>query len=221
MPAKASDIDKTRRRCGAAVLELLATRPLGSVDAAAVAEAAKADPEFVSRLFPDRESLIEQGLRDRDEAILLRLADDFEADPDAGIREKILEGLIARFEDYTPVKEAIRHLARAAAKDPALGMVLVRRLNDASRGLLGLAGVGTSGLAGMLRVKGLSGVALSCQREWLRDDSPDLAATTRALDGRLRQAEGLARGLNLLDPGAPGGTVDGGTDRQGGSNDRG
>ena len=221
MPAKASDIDKTRRRCGVAALELLATRPPGSIDTAAVADAAKADPEFVSRLFPDRESLIDQGLRDRDEAILLRLGEDFEADPDASVREKILEGLIARFEDYTPVKEAIRHLVRTAATDPALGMVLVRRLNGASKSLLSLAGVGTRGLAGMLRIKGLSGVALSCQREWLRDDSPDLAATTRMLDSRLKQAEGLARGLNLLDPGALGGTVGGGADRQGGSNDRG
>ena len=215
MPAKASDIDKTRRRCGAAMLELLAARPPGSVDVAAVAEAAKADADFASRLFPDRGSLIEQGLRDRDEAILLRLAEDFAADPDAGIREKILEGLIARFEDYTPVKEAVRHLVRAAALDPSLGMVLVRRLNIASRGLLDLAGVGTRGLAGMLRIKGLSGVALSCQRDWLRDGSPDLAATTRALDTRLRQAEGLARSLNLLDPGGSGGTVDAGTDREG------
>ena len=221
MPAKASDIDKTRRRCGAAMLELLAAGPPGSVDAAAVAGAAKADPEFVSRLFPDRESIVEQGLRDRDEAILLRLAEDFEADPDAGIRERILEGLIARFEDYTPVKEAIRHLVRTAATDPALGMVLVRRLNEASKGLLGLAGVGTGGLAGMLRIKGLSGVALSCQREWLRDASPDLAATTRALDSRLKQAEGLARGLNLLDPGESGDTVGGGADRQGGTDGRG
>ena len=211
MPAKASQIDAIRRRCGAATLEQLATRPLDALDAAAVAGAAKAEEDLVRRLFPDRESLIEQGLRDRDEAVLLRLAEDFDADPDAGIREKILEGLIARFEDYVPVKEAIRHLARAAAGNPALAAMLVRCLNEASKGLLNLSGAGTGGIAGMLRIKGLTGVALSCQRVWLDDSSPDLSATIRALDSRLGQAESLARTLNLLDPGpsgAPGGDDD-------------
>ena len=220
MPVKASNIDAIRRRCGAAMLEHLVSQPLGAVDIAGVALTAKAEAKFVARLFPDREGLVEQGLRDRDEAILLRLADDFEADPGAGIHEKILEGLIARYEDYTSIKEAIRHLNRAATRNPMVAAMLVRCLNDASKGLLNLAGVGTDGLAGMLRVKGLSGIALSCQRDWLSDTSPDLAATTRALDKRLRQAEGLARSVNLLDPGAPDDAADGeGTGQRRGSND--
>ena len=208
MPAKASDIDRIRRSCGASMLEMLASEPLDAIDIAAVAKAAKADAALAGRLFPDQSGLIEQGLSDRDEAILLRLADDFDDDPDSGVREKILEGLIARYEDYTPIKEAIRHLNRAAVRDPALAGVLIRCLNTASRKLLNLAGVNTGGIAGLLRVKGLSGVALSCQREWFGDTSPDLAATIRVLDKRLKQAEGFARSLNLLDPGAMEGTDD-------------
>ena len=200
MPARASDIDRIRRRCGAAMLERLTSQPLADVDTASVAMAAKAEPGLAGRLFPDRESLVEQGLRDRDETVLLRLAEDFDADANAGVRDKVLEGLIARHEDYTPIKEAIRNLARAAAGNPALALILVRCLNDASKGLLNLAGVDTRGFAGMLRVKGLSGVELSCQRDWFGDTSPDLAVTSRALDKRLRQAEGLARSLNLLGP---------------------
>ena len=215
MPAKASQIDAIRRRCGAAMLDMLANQSLNDIDPAAVADAAKAEHGLVRRLFPDRESLVEQGLGDRDEAILLRLAEDFEADPEAGIREKILEGLIARYEDYTPIKEAIRHLSRAAAGNPVLAAMLVHRLNEASKGLLKLAGAGTDGIAGMLRVKGLTGVALSCQRVWLGDASEDLSITIRALDNRLRQAEGLARSLNLLDPG-PSGGKDGDDDGGGG-----
>ena len=52
----------------------------------------------------------------------------------------------------------------------------------------------------MLRVKGLSGIALSCQREWMRDDSPDMATTIRSLDQRLRQAEELASTLRIITP---------------------
>jgi len=70
----------------------------------------------------------------------------------------------------------------------------------ASKTILELSGVDTSGLKGMLRVKGLSGVALSCQRDWFNDDSADLAVTIRALDARLKQAESLALTLTIIDP---------------------
>lgn len=220
MPAKASDIDKVRRRCGAAALEFLASQPPDAIDAAVVAGAAKVEPRLAARLFPDAGGLIEQGLRDRDDSVLLRLAEDFASDPDASIRDKILEGLIARYECYNPLKGAIQNLSRSAARDPMLAAMLVCRLNEASKGLLSLAGVGTSGFAGMLRIKGLSGVALSCQRTWFGDTSADLAVTIRTLDNRLRQAESLARGLNILGPGGAPDPMDGENDgKQGGGPD--
>lgn len=199
MGATAEDIDAIRRACGAAVLDQLALHQMTALSVAMVAEAAEVDAAIAARLFPDCASMIEQGLRDRDQAVLLRLADDFDVDAEASVHDKVLEGLIARFEDYAPIKPSIRHLNQAATRDPMLAAMLINRLNEASRGLLSLAGVETEGLAGMLRVKGLSGVALACHRDWMNDDSPDLSATIRSLDKRLKQAESIGQSLRLVD----------------------
>jgi len=154
----------------------------------------------IKRLFPDMTLAVEQGLRDLDDGVLAQLAEDFEADADAHPREKILEGLIARYEAYAPYKPVIKALNKASVSNPMLAGLLITRLNMTSKVILELSGVDTAGLKGMLRVKGLSGVALSCQRDWFKDESADLSVTIRALDARLKQAESLALTLTIIDP---------------------
>jgi len=191
-------IDTTRRKAGKAVLELLNTRRFEALTTDEIAAEAEIAPDFLRRLFVDLPAIVDQGLRDKDDDILSSLGDDFAEDPDASVREKILEGLIARYEAYAPFKQAIRHLNTASCQNPVLGGMLIFRLNTAMHSLLHLAGGAGAGLAGMLRAKGLSAVALACQREWMKDDTPDLAATSRALDKRLKQAESLAKTFRLI-----------------------
>ena len=114
------------------------------------------------------------------------------------IRERILEGLIVRYEGYRSYKKAIKNLNAAAVTNPALAAATIHRLTAASRTILELAGDNTSGLTGLLRVKGLAGVALLSQRDWLSDESPDMAVTIRVLDQRLKQAEDLAEIINII-----------------------
>ena len=194
-------IDSARRKAGKAVLELLNTSGFEELTTDEIATEAEIEPDFLRRLFVDLPAVVDQGLRDKDDAILSSLAGDFAEDPDASVREKILEGLIARYEAYTPFKQAIRHLNSASCQNPILGGMLIFRLNTSMHSLLQLAGGAGEGLSGVLRSKGLSAVALACQREWMKDDSPDLAATSRALDKRLKQAESLAVTLRLIPDG--------------------
>lgn len=191
-------IDEARRKAGKAVLELLNTHDLASLTMDQVAAEAEVEVHFLRRLFADMSMLVDQGLRDKDDDILFSLAEDFAEDPEASVREKILEGLIARYEAYAPYKQAIRHLNTASCRNPILGGMLIVRLNTAMHSLLQLAGGAGEGLVGMLRTKGLSAVALSCQRDWIKDDTPDLATTSRALDKRLKQAESLAITFRLI-----------------------
>ncbi len=201
MPVSATTIDHVRRACGAAALEKLAEMPFDQLTCGAVIEHADLgeDTALGGRLFTSVAGMVEQGLRDRDQAVLVRLAEDFDADTEASIHDKVLEGLIARYEDYTPIRTAFRHLNKAATRDPMLAAMLITCLNEASRGLLNIAGADTDGLVGMARVKGISGVALACHRDWLNDDTDDLSATIRSLDKRLKQAEDLAQLLRLID----------------------
>ncbi len=64
------------------------------------------------------------------------------------------------------------------------------------------AGVGSTGLAGRIRAKGLAAIYLSTLWVWLRDDSPDHGRTLAHLDTSLRRAERLAMALSLA-PRAP------------------
>ena len=204
-------IDKARRKIGAAALELLNDRPLAALDLGEIGVAAKVDEGLAQRLFAHPAAAVEKGIVDLDESVMLSLADDFADDPEASHHDKILEGLIARYEAWRPYRKAIDHLNKASLRDPVLGAMLVMRLNQASERLLTIAGVDLTGINGMLRIKGLSGIALSCQREWMRDDSPDMATTIRSLDQRLRQAEELASTLRIITPQSEGYTED---DRQ-------
>ena len=204
-------IDKARRKIGAAALELLNDHPLDALDLGDIGVAAKVEGGLVQRLFAQPAAAVEKGITDLNESVMLSLADDFADDPEASHHDKILEGLIARYEAWRPYRKAIDHLNKASLRDPLLGAMLVMRLNQASERLLTIAGVDLGGINGMLQVKGLSGIALSCQREWMRDDSPDMATTIRSLDQRLRQAEELASTLRIITPQSEGYTED---DRQ-------
>ncbi|XDZ66167.1 hypothetical protein AB8880_01880 [Alphaproteobacteria bacterium LSUCC0684] len=198
MTETTKNIDATRRLAGETGLALLNTHPFETLTLDEVATEARIDAGLLHRLFTDMSVLVDQGIRDMDDKIIFGLAEDFAEDPEASVREKILEGLIVRFEAYAPYKMAINHLNKASCRNPILGGMLILRLNHAMHSLLRLAGGAGDGLTGMLRVKGLSAVALTCQRDWMKDETSDLAATSRALDTRLKQAESLAVSFRLI-----------------------
>ena len=54
--------------------------------------------------------MVDQGLRDLDDDIMASYAEDLAEDVDADTRERILEGLIVRYEAYSPFKGAIKNL---------------------------------------------------------------------------------------------------------------
>ena len=49
-----------------------------------------------------------------------------------------------------------------------------------------------------MRVKGVVGMVMIVARDWMKDDSLDLAPTMKALDRRLQQAEEWAISLRLF-----------------------
>ena len=60
------------------------------------------------------------------------------------------------------------------------------------RWTLEAAGLEAEGLIGLARVRVLGLLYLSVLRAWLKDETEDMAATMKALDGRLAQVEQLA-----------------------------
>jgi AcrR family transcriptional regulator len=107
-------------------------------------------------------------------------------------RDRLFDVLMRRFDALAADRAGIAAILRDACFDPATALCLAPRLMTSMAWMLEAAGLDSSGPVGLLRIKGLAAVYLWALREWLADDSPDLAKTMAALDRGLRQAEALA-----------------------------
>ena len=132
------------------------------------------------------------------QAVLETLAD-IEDAGDVPARDKIIEGLMHRFEVYAPYRRQMAQLETAARRDPALGLRLIESLSQAMRMLLRMAGDDLAGVRGEARVRGVAGVAMIVARVWQTDDTPDLSTTLKEIDRRLATAEEWGRTLRVLD----------------------
>ena len=131
-------------------------------------------------------------------AILESLAD-IEDAGEVPVRDKIMEGLMHRFEVYTPYRAQMIQLEAAARRDPVLGLRLVESLLQATRMLLRMAGDDLAGFRGEARVRGVAGLAMVVARVWRTDDTPDLSMTLKEIDKRLATAEEWGRTFRVLD----------------------
>lgn len=133
-----------------------------------------------------------------DQKSLMESAADFADADDAETYEKILEGLIHRFEVLAPYRSGFDKLHVACLRDPALGMALVLQLQQTIGKLLGLSGDQSSGFIRMARIKGVFAVVMRVRKTWLNDHTADLSQTLNMLDKLLRDAQEWAVSLRVL-----------------------
>lgn len=110
-------------------------------------------------------------------------------------RDRLFETVMRRFEAMAPDRRALSAILGGLGGDPASLLCGIPRFTRAMALTLEAAGISSSGLAGMVRIKGLSLIYLNVMREFLDDDSADLSHTMAVLDKALRRAEGAS---NLL-----------------------
>ena len=143
-------------------------------------------------------TLILHQLTTLDRQAVLESLTDIEEAGEVSVRDKIVEGLMHRFEVYAPYRQQIAQLDRATRRDPTLGLRLLDSLAQAMRMLLCMAGDDLAGLSGEARVRGVALVAMQAARVWQDDEAPDLSATLKAIDTRLARAEEWGRTLRVL-----------------------
>ena len=148
--------------------------------------------------YADTASVLLAALRVLDEAALAGAAADFADAPEASVQEKLLEGLISRFEVYTPYRAQMAMVHDAARRDPLLAACLLARLSDTIDRLLSLCGDHVTGWRRTARIKGVAAVVLRARSVWQKDDKAGLALTLRALDKDLTRAAEWAVSLRVL-----------------------
>ena len=134
-----------------------------------------------------------------DDQALAEIADDFNDAGDASVQEKLVEGLIHRFESFAPLKPQMQALHLACMRNPVLGMALGYQLLRAIDRLLRLCGDDSSGIKRMLRVKGVCAVVMRVRPTWMADETADLSQTLKQIDSELEKAREWAVSLKILE----------------------
>ncbi len=154
-----------------------------------IAEEAGVPLADLYRLYPSKSSILTGFVDQLDEAVL---ASKFNHGADDSARDRLFDVLMRRFELLGRDKPGLRAVARDCVGDPCALVCHGARLSRSMAWMLEAAGIGSAGLNGRVRTKGLAVVYASLLPLWLRDDSDDMAKTMAALDRRLARAESLA-----------------------------
>jgi AcrR family transcriptional regulator len=180
-----------------ATLDLAAERPWRGVTLGDIAAAARTDLATLYQHFPSRMAIV-AAIMDRTSAAMLGEAD--KAASEEPPHDRLLDALMGRLDALRPHKAAVRSMLRDLPADPLAVLCVAPSFLNAMAWTLERAGIGSSGMAGRVRVKGLAAIYLGALRVWLGDDSADQGRTMAFIDRRLKRAERLA---SLL----PGGIV--------------
>ncbi|CAN0552021.1 unnamed protein product [Laminaria digitata] len=159
----------------------------------------------VYELFPSKTALLNGFIRRTDQSVLT--GHDF-GDAAEPARERLLDVLMRRLDALAPHKDAVASITRDIGADPATLLCSGPAFMKSMAWSLEAAGVGTSGLSGMVRKKGLAAIYLSALRVWLRDDTQDQSVTMAYIDKNLKRAESAIamtpfRGNRRKGPDAP------------------
>jgi len=119
------------------------------------------------------------------------------ADPDDGEtpRDRLFDLLMSRFDALNQHRDGAVALARAAGRDPCLAAFGAAGLTRGMAWMADAAGVRVDGLRGRAAVRALTAVYALTIRDWVADDSPDMAQVMAGLDSRLRRLERAPGGL--------------------------
>ncbi len=169
-----------------AMLELVAREGWRGVTLPAIAEAAGAK---LSELYPawrSRMAVLAAFMRRIDREVV---ETDFTFAPEDTARDRLFEVLMRRFDALQPHREAVQRIRTDTMRDPAASAAMMCQLGCSMAWMLEAAGLSSDGVAGKIKVAGLTGLWLRCMAVWIEDDSKDMSRTMAELDRGLKRAD--------------------------------
>lgn len=173
-----------------AAMKLAAEKGWRDLALADIAAAAHMSLAQLYALYPSKQAILDAFVRDVDHAVLAET----EA-PEGSAKDRLFDVLMRRLDKLDPYKAALERIGEDTARDPLALLCSLGRLDRSMAAMLEAAGISAGGLAGVVRVKGLTAVYLAALKAWFRDESPDKAKTMAALDRALGRADRLAGAL--------------------------
>jgi len=115
------------------------------------------------------------------------LETDFAFAPEDTARDRLFEVLMRRFDALQPHREAVRTIRTGMMRDPVASAAMMSQLGCSMAWMLEAARLSSDGIAGKIKIAGLTALWLRCVAVWVEDDSKDMSRTMAELD------RGLAR----------------------------
>jgi|AGTN01.3.fsa_nt_gi Bacterial regulatory proteins, tetR family. len=167
-----------------AALALAAEKGWRGLALADIAERAKVPLAELVEHFPARAAILDAYARRIDHAMLAG-----GSDPAESHRDRLFDVVMRRFEAMAKDRRALAAILRQSGDDPWAVLCGGRRFAASMALVLETAGLSSSGLGGMIRTSGIGAVYLYAFKNFLDDDSADLARTMAVLDRALRRGE--------------------------------
>ena len=175
-----------------AALDLAAENRWRDVTMEMIAGASGATMARVYELFPSKTALVTAFIHRTDQAVLA--GHDFD-DASEPCRERLLDVLMRRLDILHPRRAAVASITRDLGTDPGALLCSVPAFAGSMAWCLEAAGIRSSGVMGVMRIKGLSLIYLAALRVWLKDDTQDFSRTMAQIDKNLKRAEALMSAL--------------------------
>ncbi|WP_417452878.1 hypothetical protein [Kiloniella sp.] len=157
---------------------------------AEIAVASKVSLSDLHQIFPSKNSILRFISEQADQGVL----DECDADDlQQPAKDRLFEICMNRFDALAPFKDGIKAIAKDSRRDPVAALLFLCNLRRSMPLMLEAAGISTSGIRGVVRVKAFSIAYLTALQSWLGDDSDDLGKTMVKLDKVLGRLDTMAR----------------------------
>jgi ubiquinone biosynthesis protein COQ9 len=186
------DTGTPRDKIIAAAMRLAETRGWRGLSLGEIAAEAGVPLAELAREFKCKAEILAAFTRAVDEAVLAK----FPAPSADGLRDRLFDVVMSRFELLQPYKPALRNIACSLGMSPGAALAQAFPALKSQYWMLNAAGIAGDGAGGLLRVKGLLAIYARVFPVWLKDDDAGLSATMAALDKHLRRGEAVAQGLS-------------------------
>ena len=177
-----------------AALHLATDQPWSSISLRAIATEAKITLPELAGLVSSKADILKAFSRRIDRALLTSL----ETEPAEGeAHDRLFDVMLRRIEIIDPHKRAIASILGSSGPAPSEWGTLFFSALDSQGWSLVAAGLDSAGMRGELHKIALAKIFGDMLRVWLDDNDPGMARTMAQLDRKLRDAETLAKRIEV------------------------